>query len=836
MSDKKSAYLDIKICATTAKAKPKRKPKRKKQNPAHNLPVPDEKDPTWSEEMIQKHQRQDPVLSIVIDWLLKYDNRPEWGDMEPRTRELKYWWTRWDSLVVYECGTLRFEWRDCKHKHKSRIVLPETLQPYALRVWHNSDQGGHLGSNKTWGRAKNSVFFWRDMRTSVRNHVRTCITCARCKPSGHGKQHELEQNYIIDGKFSMVGMDLVGPLPLTKDKNKYILMVVDYFTKWAEAIPIQNKEAATVARGLHAGWITKKGTPERILSDQGKEFDNKLFHELCKLMESQKVRTTAFHPQTNGLCERLNQTIERMLRAVVKDSQTDWDIQLANVMMAYNSSPQESTGLSPHMLMFGDEMPVPLDWVFGQPRHVPQDKVVYVRDLRSRIQAAYEQARKALMVAAKRQKRNYDPKVRNIQFSPGDIVMCHTKSRTKGRNPALTRKWLGPFVIMRMPNPATAKIQESAKDTGKIVHVDRLKHFFPEDVSQYQWALPQLKADFPSLKFDTLEGLHQGHESPAGELNELSDIPVQAWENTLSEGGTDSLMDGEAHTSCAEQEGPEITVIKDTPAGGGADPLLEDARGTSVAQHDRASSAPIDNENVLVVDTLPEGRVDPLVDGAHDTSVEQNLGADTYEHHAQLQYDTHQDDTQAHINTDREPAVVVIKEPYDLKSLLGDSPSISLEVPIPKRRIPSSEIRKVREACVLPHMREWECMGGVDPDLAMVFPSSWDSAIHSDSTGEAEPLNLLSDSSLPDIESEEGEKTAAAYDPTVDNDYYSEGSEQRATKLGDRCCDDDVRPFTLPPRRKESPPAVRTRAGRATRAPARFRDFVCNMRTRSPSP
>ena len=100
-------------------------------------------------------------------------------------------------------------------------------------------------------------------------------------------------------------------------------------------------------------------------------------------MDTWKVRTLPFHLRCNRLTERLNQTVERMLTAFVAENQTDWDEKLPFVMMAYRSAVQESIGVTPHAMMFGDELPVQLDWVFGSPNNVPQDKHDYVQNLRS---------------------------------------------------------------------------------------------------------------------------------------------------------------------------------------------------------------------------------------------------------------------------------------------------------------------------------------------------------------------------------------------------------------------------------------------------------------------
>ena len=103
-----------------------------------------------------------------------------------------------------------------------------------------------------------------------------------------------------------------------------------------------------------------------------------------------------------------------MLAAFVSQNQQDWDMKIPFMLMAYRSAVQESTGLTPYSMLYGDEMQVPLDWVFKTPKRVPEDKMLYVKELRGKINSAYEHARKCLLSAIKRQKKNYDKHVKNI--------------------------------------------------------------------------------------------------------------------------------------------------------------------------------------------------------------------------------------------------------------------------------------------------------------------------------------------------------------------------------------------------------------------------------------
>ena len=452
-----------------------------------------------------------------------------------------------ESLRLHpENGLLQISWVEKGKDLMWRTLVPSSLQTQLLHEWHDSVTGGHLGQTKTWGRAKQSGFFWTSMRESIRYYVKRCLVCAARKPGGVKKQHELVK--INPGhKFEMVGMDLVGPLPISDSNNRYILTVTDYWTRWCDAYPIPDKSSATVAKTFMSRWVTQHGTPLSILSDQGGEFCSELFQECCLLMNSWKMRTTPFHPRCNGLTERLNQTIERMLSAFVAENQKDWDDRLPYVMMAYRSAVQDSTGVSPYSMLYGDDMPVPLDWVFKPPKNVPQDKILYVRELRSKINSAYDHARRCLLSAIARQKRNYDRGVRNITFKVGEFVMCHDKTKKVGRNPALRPRWRGPYVITRMLNAGTAVIQMSASARELTVHVDRLKHCFPPFKGHFKWAEEYLVQANPDIAQEWEDG-----KDPS--LSEGDGVPVQDMVNQSASSAHSEIGSGSGFSSLCESQ------------------------------------------------------------------------------------------------------------------------------------------------------------------------------------------------------------------------------------------------------------------------------------------
>ena len=160
-------------------------------------------------------------------------------------------------------------------------------------------------------------------------------------------------------------MDVVGPLPRTEAGNRFILVVSDYFTKWPEAFDLKDHKAETIAAVLVDEVICRHGVPLSIHTDQGRDFESTLLKNMCELLEVEKTRTTAYHPESDGLVERLNKTLVTMLRTCVDEEQKNWDTLLPKILLGYRTSVQTTTGYSPFRLVYGREAMLPVDIMFG---------------------------------------------------------------------------------------------------------------------------------------------------------------------------------------------------------------------------------------------------------------------------------------------------------------------------------------------------------------------------------------------------------------------------------------------------------------------------------------
>ena len=146
-----------------------------------------------------------------------------------------------------------------------------------------------------------------------------------------------------------------------------MLTVIDHFSKWANAFPIRNQEAKTIAQTLLDKVFCYLGMPLQILSDQGANFQSDLFKELCFALNIEKIRTSVYKPSTNGAVERFHRTLNSMIGKIVAENHRNWHEVIPQVMAAYRASEHTATGFSPNKIMLGRECRAPIDLVLGVP-------------------------------------------------------------------------------------------------------------------------------------------------------------------------------------------------------------------------------------------------------------------------------------------------------------------------------------------------------------------------------------------------------------------------------------------------------------------------------------
>ena len=224
-----------------------------------------------------------------------------------------------------------------KESCNEKVVVPESLKAFVIGCHHNLPMHGHQGRKRT-ERMISARYYWRRMTKDIRKWIQACSGCSTRKTPRpmHAGFTEIAQAIR---PWQTVGIDIVGDLPVTKQGNKWILTVIDHFSRWPIGIPIQDRESATIARAVFDNLITVHGAPEKVISDQGKEFISKGMQELCKRWGIRKVTTGGYNPTGNAACERFHKYLNASMTILrSKDMPTDWDSYLQAVLFSYRVS------------------------------------------------------------------------------------------------------------------------------------------------------------------------------------------------------------------------------------------------------------------------------------------------------------------------------------------------------------------------------------------------------------------------------------------------------------------------------------------------------------------
>ena len=359
---------------------------------------------------------------------------------------------------------------------EARMVVPQKARGVVLELGHSIPWAGHLGRQKTIARISRH-FFWPNMAREIAEFCRTCPECQRTTSRGPPKV-PLEPLPVVGIPFEQLGMDVVGPLERSKAGNRYMLVITDYATRYPEVFALKTVKARNVATCL-IQMFSRVGFPRTILTDQGSNFMSELLRQVYQLLGIKGIRTTPYHPQTDGLTERFNQTLKQMLRKFVSESGADWDSWLPYLLFAYREVPQASTGFSPFELMYGREVRGPLSllkeaWMGDQEVPEAQNVLSYVLKMRERLTSMAQLAQQSLKHAQQRQRNYYDQRARPRSFGPGDKVLVMLPSDTS----KLLTKWQGPFEVTRKLGSTTYEVvKPGQKRSRRVLHINLLKEW-----------------------------------------------------------------------------------------------------------------------------------------------------------------------------------------------------------------------------------------------------------------------------------------------------------------------------------------------------------------------
>ena len=343
------------------------------------------------------------------------------------------------------------------------------------------------------------AYYWPGLAADCYKYVLNCPECARERVKLQRGTRPL-QLFPATEPLAEVAMDILGPLIATPRGNRFILVIVDRFTKLTQAIPLPSKSAYCIGRAFTTHWVFKYGIPKTVLTDNAEEFTGSFLTEVHHIVGCKGITTTTYHPQTNGQTERFNRTILAALRTYVDDHPADWDLYTDSFAFAYNTQPHTSTSVPPFELVLS-RPPAPL--AIESIPHVVNPRVEdhnkWLQNLKVRISAARQQLGKAQQVY----KRNYDRRLRKRrqQFKVNGFVFLRREpgETVPGGSHKLTPVATGPFRVAEVKEKTAVILrpQQGRRHALKEeVSLDRLEPAPPpRGTSEPQ---PPATADRPS--------------------------------------------------------------------------------------------------------------------------------------------------------------------------------------------------------------------------------------------------------------------------------------------------------------------------------------------------
>ena len=409
---------------------------------------------------------------------------------------------------------------------RSVLLLPSKLATEIVQEAHGQILTGHDGIAKTKERLLQS-YYWPNMDSDVINHIKACIRCQSRRVDHRPKPHLLTPLPQCSEPNQRVHVDMYGPLKTSDSGKKYVLVMTDAFSKYAEVVATPNKESATVSLAIFNRWICRFGCPLEIVSDGGKEFVNKLSAELYSLLKIKHAVTTAYHPQCNAQVERFNQTVGKYLASFTDSSTLDWELYLAPLAFSYNTSLHRTIKATPYSLTFGQEARLPS---FPNPDIQRQYGESEPAEWYQRLQQSRQLAVQHSFVAGKATEDYYNKGATAMQYRVDQLVWLQ-EHNFLNKNRKIAPQWTGPYKILKVFDFGVIDIEYK----GKCYRVNnqRLKPFVPNIAEPQLQIRPPLQQQQQQHQETRSAPLPRPHTFPWNSTNTKPEEAAQA----TTEGG-----------------------------------------------------------------------------------------------------------------------------------------------------------------------------------------------------------------------------------------------------------------------------------------------------------
>lgn len=342
---------------------------------------------------------------------------------------------------------------------KDRLVVPRKLRHRVLYAFHDAPEVAHPGVAET-STLISERFYWRRMSRDIQDYIKNCIVCSVTKT------HQRAPNAPLRSRtpkypFQMLSLDILGPYPLTRRKNRYIIFCEDVFSKWVEAQAYYEAKTPQLCQFLTDSVFSRYGVPEVIVTDQGRQFCSNKMDEFCQNYGITQLFSAAYHQQANP-AERRIQEFKKVMKILSRgDSSKGWDKHISNALQVLRSRRNRSTGQTPAKLVLGYELPRPKEW-----------ETAYAKQRKNFNSSERQHARED----AAKQIQNYQNKTYHnsmkpyITFVPGDLV--NVKARPSAGRP-FQEAWTGPHEVLSAEGDTTYKILINGNEC--LVHLNDIR-------------------------------------------------------------------------------------------------------------------------------------------------------------------------------------------------------------------------------------------------------------------------------------------------------------------------------------------------------------------------
>ena len=376
------------------------------------------------------------------------------------------------------------------------IVLPHRLRTSLLHELHDT---AHFGADKLLPSIR-ARFWWPGLTKDVRNFCAACVSCARASPYTSERLGKLKP-IVSEGPWNTVAMDLAGPYPEGEDDEKYVLVVMDHFTKYVILLALQSKKAALVARKVHKRVLCFVGFPRRIITDNGTEFQGE-FDKMCKESGIQHSCVLPYHAQANGLVERYMQNLNKMVRIVTEELKTSWSRALAAHAFAYNTSYHVAIMNTPYFLNFGCDPRIPIDNRIEEGMNEVGLRT-FSCNKAADMTAMIKWTARRLQEYQADMKQRYDAFQRNTEICVGDIVFV----RKEGLLRKTEMKWSKPCRVKEVDTDGLEVVVAllDEPENRVTVSVQRLRPYQPSELNPLSdVSTPPQESNQPPLVVETV--------------------------------------------------------------------------------------------------------------------------------------------------------------------------------------------------------------------------------------------------------------------------------------------------------------------------------------------